>query len=92
MFSPNACPASPQNAAGLWLQQLRDIPALACPEKGALSPAQSLVLRVPQRATEEASEQPLLWEVCLIRHLLPVTFLVSGQEESESHRFRQTHG
>lgn len=29
MFSPNACPASPQNAAGLLQQWLHDIPALA---------------------------------------------------------------
>lgn len=94
MFFPNACPARPQSPTGTWQQRLHDILALACcPEKGALSLAQSLVPPAPRRAS--ASMEPVNSlrhrEICLICHLLPVIFLVSGQEESKSHCLRQTH-
>lgn len=91
---PDACPTSPQSATGTSQQHLHDISTLACcPEKEALSLAQSMVRQDPWRAA--ASMEPVnsirRREVCLICHLLPVMFLVSGQEESQSHRFHQTH-
>lgn len=94
MSFSNTCPSSPQSTAGTWQQHLHDIPALACPpEKGALSLARSSVPWVPQRA--DASREPVnslrRREMCLICHLLPVIFLVSGQEESKSHCLWQTH-
>lgn len=94
LSSPDACPASPQGATGTWQQQQHDIPAPACgPEKGVLSLAQSSGAPDPWRA--DTSMQPVnslcRREICFICCLLPVIFLVSGQEESKSHRFRQTH-
>lgn len=94
LFFPNACPASPQSPTGTWQQWLHDIPALACcTEKGALSLAQSLVPWAPRRV--DASIEPINSlrhrEICLICHLLPVIFLVSGQEGSKSYYSMQTH-
>ena len=94
LSSPDACPASPQGAAGTWQQQHHDIPALACgPEKGVLSLAQSSGARDPRRADTSMEPVNILChrEICFICHLLPAIFLVSGQEESKSHHFCQTH-